>query len=660
MTFTTIAEDAIIERIILEQTGFLPEEFLTNYRLQNTDSNRNYTPKRKVERVIEFGDLPRLETGRTATYKILADLSPDAPANTTFGIKLGEFDDATVETIRGTEIPLTGRSATNVASGTVAGSGDNSLAVDLEQQAEFLLPGTNNVRLAKIELTSQTEAIEVSEITFTVSGVDPAEVFAKPHLIDHTGRVIAENPQINGNKLTFQNPFGVTNDSPPISFVVDIPFTAEFSRTPSVSISDAAEISSRDIAGGFVTEATGDFPLQTPAMKLLERSERNEYVSINRLPLRGKEVKRGETEVPLLQLELLAHNGDARIDRLQLLYNQSFDRLLTEGFAQNAAGQKYCATITEQTFLIKDPIRLSENVPMVLTFYANIRPDAQLNELFHLLLEGETQVSATAMGESAPVVASFPLAGDSFEVVTDDVKMCTMQYDPVCGRVYDACADGVCAPEDVTYGNLCQLQVAEAFYKADGECSTATNPNSFVPSGDGFNDVSNSNPSFSAIEYLRDEAIVEGFDDNTFRPEKEISRAAFTKIIIEAEFSATEIGNCDAVPFSDTPASEWFTPYVCVAVRNDILNGFPDGTFRPGKSVSFAEAAKILAIAYESGVLTADPWYRPYIEFLADQNAIPTSLTAPAENITRAEMAEMIWRLREGITNKPSAAASGF
>lgn len=174
-----------------------------------------------------------------------------------------------------------------------------------------------------------------------------------------------------------------------------------------------------------------------------------------------------------------------------------------------------------------------------------------------------------------------------------------------------------------------------------------------------FSDFDHAYVNATAIYYLRNMRIADGYDDNSFRPTATINRAEFTKIVTGAQFNTTDtIDSCLAVNpvlgFSDVSESEWFAKYICVAKSKGIVAGYPDGTFRPATTINFAEAAKILVRVFV-GVAESDAvWYKPYAEKLASLHAIPMSITSFDQQLTRGEMAEMIYRLKMGIDDKPS------
>ncbi|VDN47967.1 conserved exported protein of unknown function [Petrocella atlantisensis] len=94
---------------------------------------------------------------------------------------------------------------------------------------------------------------------------------------------------------------------------------------------------------------------------------------------------------------------------------------------------------------------------------------------------------------------------------------------------------------------------------------------------------------------LKAVGIMEGYPDGTFKPEGEITRAEFAKIAVVA------LGLGDAAEvsrgvtkFPDVPSTHWATGYINLAVNRGILVGYPDGSFQPNGKLTNAEAATIL------------------------------------------------------------------
>jgi len=160
-----------------------------------------------------------------------------------------------------------------------------------------------------------------------------------------------------------------------------------------------------------------------------------------------------------------------------------------------------------------------------------------------------------------------------------------------------------------------------------------------------FSDVPDDHNNYEAVDYLRTNNVIQGYRDDTFRPNNQINRAEFTKIVIESQFSASQINNCRTSQFSDVAVSAWFAPYICLAQQKQIVSGYDDGTFRPAENIVFVEAAKIIAETLNLPTEDLKPWYAPYAQVLSDRKAIPLTIDSPTKLITRGEMAEMIFRL---------------
>lgn len=196
-----------------------------------------------------------------------------------------------------------------------------------------------------------------------------------------------------------------------------------------------------------------------------------------------------------------------------------------------------------------------------------------------------------------------------------------------------------------------------------------------------FRDVAQSHENADAIDYVKTEGIVQGYEDGTYRPNQLINRAEFLKIVAEAFDDPQTVNSCKSTAnmtfdFRDVDKNAWYAPYVCAGTAHGVRNpigGYPDNTFRPGNYISFVEAAKILTHYQETRMwevreatnnpdtsnpynvqTTTDDWYAQDVTYMGNTGAIPTSITRFDQSITRGQMAEMIYRMRGGVTNKPS------
>lgn len=170
-----------------------------------------------------------------------------------------------------------------------------------------------------------------------------------------------------------------------------------------------------------------------------------------------------------------------------------------------------------------------------------------------------------------------------------------------------------------------------------------------------FTDVTSSYVYSDAIDYTQSLGIVQGYEDGTFRPDTPINRAEFTKVIIATVYDQETLDSCNTSRFTDVPDGAWYMPYICVAEMHGIIDGYADQSFKPAQLINFAEASKIITNTLIAQTNLGDPvWYEPFVRTLDSRNAIPTTITTFEHNVTRGEMVEIIWRLKENITTLDS------
>ena len=172
-----------------------------------------------------------------------------------------------------------------------------------------------------------------------------------------------------------------------------------------------------------------------------------------------------------------------------------------------------------------------------------------------------------------------------------------------------------------------------------------------------FTDVSGDHVNKTAIEYLKENGVIGGYPDGTFKPDNTINRAEFLKIIIgmsgynpDQDPSGYDIYSLTGLNFSDIESGAWYIPYLRKAVEDGIINGYPDGTFKPANEIKFVEAAKIIVNSFGFEVSEdKEIWYKPYVEELTENKRVSRTVNSFSKNITRGEMSEMVWRVKEDI-----------
>ncbi|MDY3923463.1 MAG: S-layer homology domain-containing protein, partial [Ezakiella sp.] len=152
----------------------------------------------------------------------------------------------------------------------------------------------------------------------------------------------------------------------------------------------------------------------------------------------------------------------------------------------------------------------------------------------------------------------------------------------------------------------------------------------------------------------RHEEYISGYPDGTVRPEGEITRAEVTVI-----FARLTQKNTFAVfedKFSDVKPGDWFTESIMKLTSKGIINGYPDGTFKPHNSITRAEFASIASkyitdkkLATENFVdVPLNHWARDVISQVKAQGWITGYLDGtfkPDAPITRAEAVSIVNRM---------------
>lgn len=95
------------------------------------------------------------------------------------------------------------------------------------------------------------------------------------------------------------------------------------------------------------------------------------------------------------------------------------------------------------------------------------------------------------------------------------------------------------------------------------------------------------------VSYLSDTGIIDGYEDGTFGPALYINRAEALKMMLFAK-ALQDSDIADVInPFSDINMDQWFYNYVMIGYKLSIIQGYEDGTFGPGNNITRAEFTKI-------------------------------------------------------------------
>ena len=83
------------------------------------------------------------------------------------------------------------------------------------------------------------------------------------------------------------------------------------------------------------------------------------------------------------------------------------------------------------------------------------------------------------------------------------------------------------------------------------------------------------------------------------------------------------------LPFTDVPASQWYFNDVLQAYGSELIDGFGDQTFRPDENMTYAQAVKLAACMnqkYTTGSVTltngSSQWYDSYVSYAKSNGSL--------------------------------------
>lgn len=161
----------------------------------------------------------------------------------------------------------------------------------------------------------------------------------------------------------------------------------------------------------------------------------------------------------------------------------------------------------------------------------------------------------------------------------------------------------------------------------------------------------------SAIIYLQEKGIINGYPDGTFRPNQELNRAEFMKLVI-----AHKVGQPDPNKYKNCfpdVKEEWFAPYICYAKAQGWVKGYPDNYFRPANKINKVETIKIIleindyqTVPTQLPYTDLDPkaWYYGYLQIAYENYLLEEtgSKYSPAAYMKRGAVSEILYRILVG------------
>ncbi len=197
---------------------------------------------------------------------------------------------------------------------------------------------------------------------------------------------------------------------------------------------------------------------------------------------------------------------------------------------------------------------------------------------------------------------------------------------------------------------------------------------SYAQENSSFSDVSKNHPAYQAILYLRDQGLIKGYADGTFKPNQEVDRAAAVKMILAGRITEEQVKGILNPGFTDVPADAWYAGYIAKATEFGIIDPpTKNPAFNGGRSVVLAEFLKILLLAqqvdvsayseiklpFSPDVSDTGAWFYPYVRVALASSLLQVDtkgMLHPAKKLTRGDVALTVYHLLMYKANRRTQA----
>ena len=152
-----------------------------------------------------------------------------------------------------------------------------------------------------------------------------------------------------------------------------------------------------------------------------------------------------------------------------------------------------------------------------------------------------------------------------------------------------------------------------------------------------------------AVDALVELNVIDGLPDGTYGPEKEVTRAQLAKMLVICLGLGDTVESLEGrTVFTDVADSHWASGYINAAVQSKVIAGYPDGTFKPEKNVTYAEAVTMVirALGYGNVVEAEGTWPTAYM-LKAVELELLDNMDSPkaGDAASRGNTAILLWNM---------------
>ncbi len=119
-----------------------------------------------------------------------------------------------------------------------------------------------------------------------------------------------------------------------------------------------------------------------------------------------------------------------------------------------------------------------------------------------------------------------------------------------------------------------------------------------------------------------------------------------------------DLATNDDIDFPDTESPSWYSQFVATGLEEEIVDGYPDGSFKPSNNIIRAEYLKVLLEAAKVELLEVivnkpyydvdrTEWYAKYAAYSKEHTLfeVENNQLIPSQKVTRGEVADTIYKI---------------
>lgn len=163
-----------------------------------------------------------------------------------------------------------------------------------------------------------------------------------------------------------------------------------------------------------------------------------------------------------------------------------------------------------------------------------------------------------------------------------------------------------------------------------------------------FSDIEHNWYRESVLE-LKNQWVINGFDDGTYAPSENTTRAELLKILLnsaEVELKTDWGESC----FSDVSTDIWYAKYICTAEELGMAKWYDDKTFAPQGKLTVLEALTFASRVFDLKLRESaewEEWFQRYREFAHEEKIIPQNSYTLDTLVTRGQVADIIFKVQQ-------------